>query len=388
MLVNIKTHKDPGEVSMRLIHASTKYPGTPLSSVVKKILQRKVRTLPHIYQKTEDFINEFKTKNVNLPDDVIFWTADIGDFFMNGEFQDLIESSTEHLEGDEKEGVRDALWALLGTQYVRSPLIPEEIYHVVSGSGMGNRQSSEVADLNFYHRVERNLISQMQAHGVLLYGRYRDDIAVLQKDESPTFGNGTFYHKLVTSAQRSGYKVEADQFIVGSQREAHFLDLNIIKPKDFRLTRKFSFNLFVKPSAQKVLLNPSSAHAPKIHENWPFGELRRFAQRVNERRWFFDAKARFVEKMRQTMFPPEVVEELQKTLPLGFHLPVTKTRVEYPGTKVYWVLPYHPDIYKLKLDKKINQIIRDYQEHSKVHVCLSWTSIYKNIGIELRQLVT
>ena len=104
-MCNIKTHKDPGEVSVRLIHSSVGNPGAALSSLISKVCREKIKTLKHIYQNTDEFLEKLNGLNGSFQKDVIVWTADIGDFYLSGKHTELIESSFVHIEDENQKNI-------------------------------------------------------------------------------------------------------------------------------------------------------------------------------------------------------------------------------------------------------------------------------------------
>ena len=170
MMCNIKTHKDPGEVSVRLIHSSVGNPGAALSSLISKVCRLKIKELKHIYQNTGEFLEKLQALNGHLPPNVVVWTADIGDFYLSGKHSELIESSFKHIEDEnQREALKDALENLLYYQFVESSFAETGVLRVRKGTGMGSRHSGEVSDLGFYECVEKEMIRQdvLDAHKIL-----------------------------------------------------------------------------------------------------------------------------------------------------------------------------------------------------------------------------
>eukprot|EP00959_Pyramimonas_sp_CCMP1952_P258232 5397503-Pyramimonas_sp.AAC.1 len=71
------------------------------------------------------------------------------------------------------------LSGLLSNQFVHTPLLEDRHWRVVSGAGMGFPCAGDVADVNFAEMVEVELMSRFEDHGLLFYGRFRDDILLL-----------------------------------------------------------------------------------------------------------------------------------------------------------------------------------------------------------------
>ena len=71
---------------------------------------------------------------------------------VSGNKDDLIADALETFDGDEKEAVEgEALYLLLGEQWIMSNEFPDQIWKVRKGSGMGLPHSGDVADLAYYN---------------------------------------------------------------------------------------------------------------------------------------------------------------------------------------------------------------------------------------------
>jgi hypothetical protein len=76
----IKTHKPPGNVSLRVAHNGSRSPLGGLLHVVRLLLFRRVRQLKHIAHSTTEVTNQLAGLTVSPTDRLI--TGDVGDFFM------------------------------------------------------------------------------------------------------------------------------------------------------------------------------------------------------------------------------------------------------------------------------------------------------------------
>ena len=66
---------------------------------------------------------------------------------MSGNKDDLLADALETFEGDEKRLLKEAMYLLLGEQWITSNEFPDRIWKVRRGSGMGLLCSGDVADL-------------------------------------------------------------------------------------------------------------------------------------------------------------------------------------------------------------------------------------------------
>ena len=89
---------------------------------------------------------------------------------MSGPIYELVEDTLEGIGQDRRGKVtRSALTFLPENLYIKSQEFPEDIVHVLTGSGMGHVFSGEVADVAFYNKAEKSwacVQSILDARGV------------------------------------------------------------------------------------------------------------------------------------------------------------------------------------------------------------------------------
>ena len=392
MMCNIKTHKDPGEVSVRLIHSSVGNPGAALSSLISKICRWKIKDLKHIYQNTGEFLEKLHALDGKLPANVIVWTADIGDFYLSGKHSELISSSFKHVEDyTQRKALEDALENLLYYQFVESSFAQSGVLRVRKGTGMGSRHSGEVSDLGFFECVEKDLIKQevLDAHKILLYGRYRDDIIVIEEDKEHLFGKDSWYQMFCKKAGEHGYVIEMEQMLVGCFTSVHYLDLWIHKTSKLVTEGKLEYDLYTKDTAQKIPLGRLSAHTESTHNFWPLTEIRRYKERCARKVWFDKARNDFCAKLNKEMFPTEYVKKLKEMdyEDIGKRTGKAPENNENNPKPIYWVLPYHPNVKKMRLDKIANEVLKEYGEEYNYKISIAWSKRHQALGDEMRALV-
>ena len=74
---------------------------------------------------------------------------------MSGNKDDLIAEALETFEGDEKRLLKEVMYLLLGEQWIMSSEVPDQIWQVCRGSGVGLSHSGDVAHLAYNNRAER-----------------------------------------------------------------------------------------------------------------------------------------------------------------------------------------------------------------------------------------
>ena len=153
--ITMKTHKPPGLVLPRLIHASPNHPLASFSRFLGMHLRDGLKGCKHIYSSSDLLLKDIKSRvfsgNAKL------YSADVGDFFLNGSPKDHSTAAHNHIHDPElRKCLKAALHDLLELQYVE---FEGEQYAVTLGSGQGQIISGDVSDNTFFELVERYLQS-------------------------------------------------------------------------------------------------------------------------------------------------------------------------------------------------------------------------------------
>lgn len=208
-------------------------------------------------------------------------TADIKDFFLSGDLRDLVGDICHYFSGDMQILVRDVMTFLLNTEYViplsNASMCKEGIegldgdtivYKVVRGSGMGLIHSGHIANLSFFHRVERILCQphRLRGLGVIHYKRYFDDIWVCFSDRTLMT---EFYSQVRMLANH--FKVTADN-VASVGIAVKYLDLATVL-RDLRDDGV----VHVAPELNKpvIPLLTTSGHPWHVHLGWPCALMQR-----------------------------------------------------------------------------------------------------------------
>ena len=118
------------------------------------------------------------------PDETLY-RLDAKEFFMSGRHPELIEAGIANLpEGRRRDCLRKVLEFLLDNQYVKSGALPERLWKVEEGSGMGLAHSGDLCDAALDSLAESWSTDPvvLREHGVRLYVRFRDDIFFIGSD--------------------------------------------------------------------------------------------------------------------------------------------------------------------------------------------------------------
>ena len=148
----VKMHKGPGAVVFRPIHAASRHPVTGIMSWINVITSGFLSKFRHILHSSDAMVEELKY--LSIVDDMIWVHWDIKDLFMMGTIQFLVKHSSLMVPQRYRSAVRAALTFVLDNQYVVTPLHPGRVWKEISGTGLGLRCSSGVADCAFMHATE------------------------------------------------------------------------------------------------------------------------------------------------------------------------------------------------------------------------------------------
>ena len=152
------------------------------------------------------------------------------------------------------------------------------------------------------------------------------------------------------------------------------------------------WTLHKKPTNQKSLLHPSSSHAQKVHESWPMGEIRRFYNRCSSYEKFEEAKRSFIKTLEESFFDKRIIERVRKLdgsrIEAEKAIKMERDKTE-DATKArnFLILPYHPKVDRLRLDKVIKKAATEVVMWSNVSmptVLLGYRSHGTALGSILR----
>jgi hypothetical protein len=145
---------------------------------------------------------------------------------------------------------------------------------------------------------------QILHHAVLFYGRYRDDIIILQERGDVEDGRfGVLARKL--RGLTCNFKLE--QWEISQFAMVH-LDTELYKlPGCSTLKYRPHF----KPSSLGVPLSCSSHHPPHTHISWTKSEIVRLCRLSSTREDFNDAKSTFLARMEKFNMDARIISKLR-----------------------------------------------------------------------------
>ena len=178
---------------------------------------------------------------------------------MSGKPNDLAHLSTRTLPKQSDRALyQDVVLWLLTHQFIVSPVLDDEFYRVVQGSGMGLQISGPVSDLSFLEVAERVWATCpriMGAHGIRHYVRFKDDIFVIASDRTLTRTWYAQFRKLASSL----FALHVEQV---SNACVRMLAVDVYIQGSRLRTRP-------KPPQPGIPLGLDSAHHPSILSGWP-----------------------------------------------------------------------------------------------------------------------
>jgi hypothetical protein len=133
--ITCKSHKLPGKVAFRNIHASPTYMLDGVCRWIAKHLREMLGKPMHLVRDGEEFATQISTFDVRASD--VFIKLDIEQFFLSGECYELVADALAHLpDGVHKSTLRMALKFVLDNQWVTSDFDDEFVWRTVKGTGM------------------------------------------------------------------------------------------------------------------------------------------------------------------------------------------------------------------------------------------------------------
>ena len=153
---------------------------------------------------------------------------------------------------------------VLKNQYVKIRNIPDRIWKVSCGSGMGLPCSGEISDASVYSLMEKSTITHANRHNysIVYYGRFKDDILLIV--------GGTMDTRLelvrLIEERLCFFKIKVESV---SSASVEFLDIRLIKGEGWKQCGILDFEVYRKTTSQWLPLSQTSMHNPFVHMCWP-----------------------------------------------------------------------------------------------------------------------
>ena len=386
---NYKTHKDQGNISIRVLHDNSSTPFLALGRWISKMVRPALlQQGPHIVINTPGLLTMINSVSIE-PNDMLV-KADVKDYFMSGSHANLAEYTSRFCDADYKSSVKDACEFLLHYQFVNLDEQNAEMHQVVEGAGMGLNASGDIADCAFLCDRERSFILRkdiIKRYNIKLYARVKDDIFMIL-GESP--------HR-TKIARDWNIACPGSNFVIdkweASMEGVEIVDLFVYR--QHRASNRLSYHTHFKESSLGIPLNPSSAHNQNIIRSWPIGELDRFAKNSSSHFAFLETRKILVKRLTRFLYPASVIAKIEATDPYFKKVvqkAMSKTKSHFEtvestidifkpksGAPTFWfVFPSHPIWEKSGLNKCIESFI--VSERSSLLMVSAARSANKTIG--------
>lgn len=327
---NVKTHKDPGEVGVRILHNGGQSPLTAIMRFLRIGFADSLKQCSHLCFSTSDFISKLRSVKVG-PDDKLV-RLDLEDFFMAVSHNTLCDFA--YPLGPQC--YKDALRFILSSQFVKSS-DPDGLFQVVKGSGMGTEISGDLCDLVLFNLAEAELLKpeSLNHFHITTWLRYRDDIFFIARDRPLMHAFVQKFRTLLRGVWR--FKCEDV-----STSAVNMLDLTVFKIAHGGGV-SIGWKPFIKDSKRFVPLSCSSAHAPGVF-NWPVAQIDRLYANSCAVSFFLPPVVDFILGLTLARYDGEVVAKcVHKAFLLASDAPHQPLRIHKVASRRFvFVLGYHP----------------------------------------------
>ena len=185
-------------------------------------------------------------------------------------------------------------------------------------------------------------------YGLHYWGRFKDDaIAIMSKRSPERFLE--FFKGLKRTAKP--YDVVVERV---ARDNAPMLDVLLTLVRGARETR-IAFDMYQKPSAQKIPLSACSGHNPNVLFSWPRSEVQRRRRLSQDERSFNANRLAFWKSLHDNFFPNDFIAFLYK---YDGHQDIRRS-VEGKSKTIYFVLRFHPAFFRSSLGKALRELRDD-----------------------------
>ena len=123
LISTIKTHKEPGEVSLRLVHSAVHHPTSAIQYVIGLQLRKDLKNIPHLVASSDACLEQLRRLILPAGDsNIVMYKIDIKDFYMVGGHQDMVSSLKRVCTAEPrlKEAIADAVCNILFYCFTKS----------------------------------------------------------------------------------------------------------------------------------------------------------------------------------------------------------------------------------------------------------------------------
>lgn len=369
-----KVHKHP--LALRPIVASHSTPSTPLQKIIDSILNPIMKLEPTILKGSLDFINKIESKSFPpLPHNRIrrLVTGDVTSLYTNVDNVAAMKTAIRILR-ERMEEVRDIVpfvrlenciddlkSFLVAAHYCSLLQFDSKILLQLRGLGMGFADAVVLANL-FMVGLDKKWLKDCKKDDVVVefYGRFVDDIfaVVNASNEQNIFD-------WFKNCNRNPHKLEIK--FVCSDRIVDFLDLSIFFGNRFNESGVLDLTLFRKEMAIMPYTNIKSSHPVSQKFNWIKGELIRIIRSCSDRRDFIEVKKGFFLQLLRRGYPSHIILPFLNSVSWSERqsLLLPKNHKSIPPNTILLRLPFHPNVAKQNLGKKVKESVEKWKEKIK-----------------------
>ena len=370
----VKSHKPPGSVVMRPVHASTGHPAIGMMRfIAAQLRDHVINDLPFILRDTDHLLELLSTKKIGASS--VLLPFDVKDFFMSGRAHELCADATGSVkDGRTKRALETAISTVLATQLITVPDGGTSVYSVAVGTGMGLPCSGEISDSAFYNRIEKETVGDprfLERFKIDLYVRFKDDgLFVLPP------GSVLEIKKAFTSRAKY-FTIEWGD----PGEKVPMLDVLLYKGWRWRHTGLLDYRLYTKPTSIWLPLSPSSMHRETVHFGWPRAAVCRIRKRCHSRVIGDEEVAKFTEQLNSVTFPEYAETILSKS---GVVRPVEdRSRIRFVSRII---LPFSWDWQFADLNSVLRSL-RDRMACLGFDIQIAWSNGGRHLHQALRGMV-
>ena len=259
----VKSHKEEGDVSFRVVHARPCFSYEAHSERLMRMLREAL--VGHRNLVLNSLCVAKELANLQVPQPCTLVKVDIRDFYVVGESHKIAQQLSSLFQDKMLSRlVFDVAFFLLSRQYVKHG---RSLRRVKEGCGIGLLHAGDMADACYYAMVEKTLIACEEhiACGIIRWFRFRDDMLFVCSSNK-----GFSKLKAKMEVLSDWFELKVEDF---SQVKIRFLDLSIRCDQG-----RLEVEPFLKDPRLSRRLSRLSAHHISIHKAWPVAIMNRIQE--------------------------------------------------------------------------------------------------------------
>eukprot|EP00959_Pyramimonas_sp_CCMP1952_P058791 1227705-Pyramimonas_sp.AAC.1 len=323
--------------------------------------------LPHLVKDSSVFVSRLSREIFSQA--VTIMKIDIKEYYMSGTHSVLREQSSKFFHGGQQRRFTRVLNFILGHQCVELPGIPEHLWKVLHGSGMGMICSGEVSDSTFFQLAEEPWINDaafFRSVGLRCYFRFKDDIIAFF--DGPNQQCDRFFTML--SLRAGPFALELERL---SHHEATFLDVHLFKKSRTDNTTSFCHSVHEKVTSQWVPLSELSHHPPSVHRAWPVAMALRYGRLCSSPLLARQQANIFISKLRRSGTSSRIIDAIRNAIQQRPSQLLRVPREDGPqGRVVFLVLPFFHQWANAQLNRELHLLNKKWESSVNFTIRLSW----------------